>query len=361
VRVNLVAGLAKLAADARTRFTRTYLLVVILVSVSALAVGAGVLADSPVFWGPAGGVFFVACVVLIAYAAKGLGVAAETADFLRATAAGPGSEIRAGAPDPTLATRAEPVELDTSVEFRQLSEAEEAWLDEYVTRQGAAPRPDPPPSLDELQWIWRYLRCRSLPAMPMDEWWLRLQPAQPKDAPPTADELSWLVRNVSVSAATAAIAEGLSTAPPGWHHGDDGPNAAHHFAVEDLNQYWMDDFAWQSLACTLWVRRPLLETEAAELRGTIESWYTIGSRGGHGQVQLGRGVLASLGPVLITNERRETRVEWVVDLGSAPRSSLDVLILWIGTWAHGRSIPLREVWFGRWEGFSAGQAPEQAD
>jgi hypothetical protein len=227
-RVSLSRGLVKLASDARARFYRTFGFLGVLGGIGAAAVVAGLVADNEAFWSAAAAVFFLACAALIAYAAKGLNVAAETADFLRAYA-------RSGASEDATPTHASDTGSETSpanrdrdwfierAPPRQLTNSEEAWLYASVHRRGShAEKPTP----REVHWIWHYLRRTDPPREPDEREWLRrhLEPAQPDAEPPSAEALAWLIREVSVDEDRISASECSEwEAPPGWNEEDSGP------------------------------------------------------------------------------------------------------------------------------------------
>jgi hypothetical protein len=79
----LQTELAYVGLSARRRERRSYLFLGLLVGVGAAAVGAGVVADSDIFWGVAGGAFFMAAAGIVAYAASSLGIFAEMLELIR--------------------------------------------------------------------------------------------------------------------------------------------------------------------------------------------------------------------------------------------------------------------------------------
>ena len=74
--------LARVSAGMRRRERKSYIFLAMLAAVAGAAVGAGVVADSEVFWGVAGTVFLMAAAGIVAYAASGLGIFAEMVELL---------------------------------------------------------------------------------------------------------------------------------------------------------------------------------------------------------------------------------------------------------------------------------------
>jgi hypothetical protein len=343
-RVSLSAWLVKLAADARARFYRTFGFLGVLGGVGAAAVVAGRVADNQEVWSAVAGVFFLACAALIAYAAKGLNVAAETADFVRVSALRGGSERAA----PSAA--AESVEEPKAIFVRKsggslarpLDAAEEGWLNEFVTRrteEDGAPRPK------EVEWIWRYLRRADPPRDPDERDWFRqhLEPARKHGGPPTADELAWLIREVSAADAVFSMAHGQPTAPPAWSDGELYSNS------QDLREEWALDWRWDSLSFNLYMRRPLTQAEAADLSELVATWCAIESRRGRGPSESSTEPRL-LAPVVVTNRRREARAEWGINMGTAPIDDLGALMAWLKTWARVREVMLAKITFGHHKG-----------
>jgi hypothetical protein len=187
---SLWLGLLRLSADARQRFYRTFSLLGVLGGVAAIAVVAGRLANNSTFWAAAGSVFFLACAALVAYAAKGLGVAAETADLLRAHHA-------SGEPS---SQEGEHAAAQSGFEFRtrrplELTEEGEVWLAANVMRRASTEAP----AADEVDWIIENIRRSDPPREQSAKEWVRrnIDPAEP-DEPLRAKELAWLIEHIQV-------------------------------------------------------------------------------------------------------------------------------------------------------------------
>jgi hypothetical protein len=59
----------------------------------------------------------------------------------------------------------------------------------------------------------------------------------------------------------------------------------------DLHHEWTDDSSWEGLAFTLYFLRPLLDHQQQELQRLLIAWYDVGSFGGYGQTDAGKGLL----------------------------------------------------------------------
>ena len=77
-----LSELDTVARSARERERRSWVFLGMLALVGVAAVGAGVVADSEVFWAVSGSVFFMAAAGIVAYAASSLGVTADLLDLI---------------------------------------------------------------------------------------------------------------------------------------------------------------------------------------------------------------------------------------------------------------------------------------
>ena len=121
----------------------------------------------------------------------------------------------------------------------------------------------------------------------------------------------------------------------------------------ELAYEYTNEWFWEGLAFTLYFERAVTETQEQELRRLIEAWYEVGVWGGFGPVVEGKGVMHMLGSIEIKNEG-EPRVEWWVDMGSAPAHALGSLMLCLQMWSRETDVELRKLVFGDHEGFTAG-------
>jgi hypothetical protein len=178
--------------------------------VAAAAVVLGGFLDSEEFWASAGSVFFLACAAIISYAAKGLGVAAEMADLLRAHAGANGVSVAAETPKPTETSTTS--DDFVSLGARSLTQEEEEWLQRSVTRRG-----DKPISPDEVAPIMKFLRRTNPPREQSDREWVRqnTQPAKPDSAAASNADVAWLLEHVSMDS-TVMDLFGDAALPPGW-------------------------------------------------------------------------------------------------------------------------------------------------
>ena len=119
----------------------------------------------------------------------------------------------------------------------------------------------------------------------------------------------------------------------------------------DLAYEWTDEVYWEWLAFTLYLSRPLTGSEEADLRRIILAWYDVGSWGGWGPTDSGKGVLHNMGEVLILGSP-DPRVEWVTDMGSAHSGAVGGLMLCIQNWSA-EGAPVARLVLGDREGFSA--------
>jgi hypothetical protein len=85
--------LSTIVHRAREREYQTYAALGVLAAVAGGSVAAGVFVASPIFWGVAGSVFFLASAGLVAWAAKQLGVLAATVDLFRVKFGGSQQEV----------------------------------------------------------------------------------------------------------------------------------------------------------------------------------------------------------------------------------------------------------------------------
>lgn len=107
-RVRLADQLATLGRDARRQQRATHLLLVLLLLTAAGAAVVGIVADSNVIWGIAGGAVSAACVALIAYAGTRLGVFGQMVNLVRlnlATALHPRTEDQGASAEEDLRLR----------------------------------------------------------------------------------------------------------------------------------------------------------------------------------------------------------------------------------------------------------------
>jgi hypothetical protein len=194
-------GLLKLSTEARQRFSRTFGFLGVLGGVAAIAVVAGRLANSSAFWAAAGSVFFVACAGLVAYAAKGLGIAAETADLLR------GRQVSSEpAPQVEEFVRPDkPYEREDSFSGRkdwiyaqELTPEQEEWLAANVLKRDSPD--DEAPEAAEVDWIIQNLRRADPPRRQSAREWVRryVDPVASDAEAPSAADLAWLIQEIRV-------------------------------------------------------------------------------------------------------------------------------------------------------------------
>ena len=194
-------GLLRLSTDSRQRFYRTFSLLGVLGGIAAVAVFAGQAANSDVLWASAGSVFLLACAGLVAYATKGLGIAAETADILRVKHA----EMPEQMPVSNRETEEDQTEQSGWTEIfggdvpRELTEDEEEWLSSQVLRCGSTD--SRPPSTDEIAWIIENVRQAAPVRQESDREWVRRHiDIAEEDGPELGvNELSWLIQNIQPS------------------------------------------------------------------------------------------------------------------------------------------------------------------
>ena len=121
----------------------------------------------------------------------------------------------------------------------------------------------------------------------------------------------------------------------------------------DLPYEWTDEWAWEGLAFTLYFESPLSQVQREELLRLIVAWYDVGSWGGYGHVEDGKGVMHFVSEIVFKNDAPEPRVEWWADMGSAPRFALGALMLCLQNWSSETDVTLKKLVFGHYEGFTA--------
>jgi hypothetical protein len=115
---------------------------------------------------------------------------------------------------------------------------------------------------------------------------------------------------------------------------------------------WTDDWTWESLAVSLYFAQPLSAPHEKELQRLVVAWYDVGSFGGYGPSDAGKGVLHFMSDVVVKNDAPNPRVEWWVDMGSATRGALSALLLCLHHWSNETDSGLGRVVFGHHDGFT---------
>jgi hypothetical protein len=121
----------------------------------------------------------------------------------------------------------------------------------------------------------------------------------------------------------------------------------------DLHHEWTDDSSWEGLAFTLYFLRPLLDHQQQELQRLLIAWYDVGSFGGYGQTDAGKGLLHFMSDILFKNDESEPRAEWWVDMGSASRLALSSLLMCLQNWSSETGVELTKLVFGHHADFTA--------
>jgi hypothetical protein len=124
----------------------------------------------------------------------------------------------------------------------------------------------------------------------------------------------------------------------------------------ELPYEWTDDWFWEGLAFTLYFARPITDAEQEQLRRLVLAWYEVGVWGGYGPAKAGKGVLHFLSDIVVENDADEPRVEWWVDMGSAPEFALGALMHCLQTWSRETDVPLAKLVFGRHPDFSVDES-----
>jgi hypothetical protein len=102
---------------------------------------------------------------------------------------------------------------------------------------------------------------------------------------------------------------------------------------------WTDESSWENLAVTLYFERPLESPQPDELQRLVTAWYDVGSWGGYGRSDAGKGVLHYMSDIVVKNDEPDACVEWWVDMGSASRDAVSALLLCLQNWSSATEAP----------------------
>jgi hypothetical protein len=69
-----------------------------------------------------------------------------------------------------------------------------------------------------------------------------------------------------------------------------------------------------------------------------------------------KGSSSLLSDIVVENDADEPRVEWWVDMGSAPEFALGALMHCLQTWSRETDVPLAKLVFGRHPDFSVDES-----
>jgi len=137
------------------------------------------------------------------------------------------------------------------------------------------------------------------------------------------------------------------------------------FAVE-----YTDDAEGPDLLFTLFLLRPLTRQEREDLDRLLLAWYEVGVHGDfrpfRDESAGGKGVLHNMHDTPVIVDDGVLSVRWGVDLGSAPRAAVDVLIAALDGWgadqtllASGETPSTEKLLIGYYDSFNADGDPPQ--